>query len=523
VEVGALVACVLLGSVMLANHLPNLIYRAQHGANASLERQPQESETYGLKIAQMVLPVEHHRLKPLAKLRERYTEHSGSQLNEGQSQALGSIAAAGVIGLLAIALATLAAAWRRPWSPTLPAAGTTIAAILLGTVGGGSALIAYLVTPQLRAWGRISILIAFLGLFAVALAVDRLGARRGPRAAFAVVVALLAIGYFDQTNSRTAPDYAALASSYRSDANFVAGIETALPRGAAVFELPYEPFPEPQPAWVPEGMGPYDMARPYLHSRDLRWSYGLMKGRGGDWQAALVQLPPALVARAVAAVGFKGIYVDRFGFADRGTYLTDALVAETRATPAGSPDAAGRLAFLDLQEYAKRVRGTHSPGQVKQLRDAVLRPLTTEFGAGYSALRQSARARFYLTDRSATLTFHNPYLAARAAVFSAGFASATGRPAEVTLSVKSRAATRRTTIQVGPEEGPREIPLTLAPGDTQLTMDVKGRAQYAFPQVTRPYYLRVENPVLIDVAFKPFGEVPRDRRAAAFLSPFGPI
>jgi hypothetical protein len=29
--------------------------------------------------------------------------------------------------------------------------------------------------------------------------------------------------------------------------------------------------------------------------------------------------------------------------------------------------------------------------------------------------------------------------------------------------------------------------------------------------------------VLMDSAFLPFGQLPRDRRAAAFLSPFGPI
>jgi hypothetical protein len=68
-----------------------------------------------------------------------------------------------------------------------------------------------------------------------------------------------------------------------------------------------------------------------------------------------------------------------------------------------------------------------------------------------------------------------------------------------------------------------DVQMTLAPGETTLSIAVRGRPQYAFPQVTRPYYLRVVDPVLADSAFEPFGALPGDRRAAAFLSPFGAI
>ena len=56
--------------------------------------------------------------------------------------------------------------------------------------------------------------------------------------------------------------------------------------GAMVFQLPYRRFPETQPL---ARMADYDLMRGYLHSDDLRWSYGFMKGRPGDPSPALAE------------------------------------------------------------------------------------------------------------------------------------------------------------------------------------------------------------------------------------------
>jgi hypothetical protein len=63
--------------------------------------------------------------------------------------------------------------------------------------------------------------------------------------------------------------------------------------------------------------------------------------------------------------------------------------------------------------------------------------------------------------------------------------------------------------------------MIVSPGISTVTLRTNGRAQLNFPGVTRPYYLRVLDPVVSDNAFEPFGPIPRDRRAAAYLSPFG--
>jgi phosphoglycerol transferase len=93
-------------------------------------------------------------------------------------------------------------------------------------------------------------------------------------------------------------------------------------------------------------MADYDLMRGYLHSDDLRWSYGFMKGRPGDPSPALAELPTEQMARDVAAAGFSGIYIDRFGYDDNAASLERELTAATGEQPLVSPN--GRLSFFEL-------------------------------------------------------------------------------------------------------------------------------------------------------------------------------
>jgi phosphoglycerol transferase len=388
------------------------------------------------------------------------------------------------------------------------------AAVLIATVGGFSGLFAYIVTPQLRAWSRMSIFIAFFSLAGVALAIDWFLARQAARVGLALLVLLVTVGFLDQTNASSTPQYDFNRQGYEHDAAFVHVIENRLPRGAAVFELPYEPFPEPQPAFVPPTFGPYDMSRPYLHSHDLRWSYGLMKGRAGDWQAALVQLPPPLVARALAAIGFDGLYVDRNGYADHGNHLMAELAREAGPPLTGSDDARDHLAFFDVRESASRIPSAER----RTLARAVLRPMTLDF-AGFLPLEETAQARVYRAGATAAFVVTNPSDAPRRATFAATFASPAGEPSDVALAFPD--GTRTLTANTKGVTITRR--LVLRPGTTTITVRTQGPAQFAIPDQTQPYYLRVLDPVLIDGAFGNIGSVPSDRRAAAFLAPFGKL
>jgi hypothetical protein len=273
---GGLVVAVIL-IVAAVNLAPTAVYALKHGRNAVVARRgPADSERYGLKLAQLVLPVEHHRLAPLADLKARYAKTSASpEPNEA-----------------------------------------------LGATPGGADRAERRAVPRVPSWA-----------IAAGLAV------------------LVALGVLDQTTESFRPDYRARAAEYHSDAAFIRAVEGGLARGASVLELPYTPFPEGQGRGA---MLDYDLARGYIHSRHLRFSYGAMKGRRADWQAAFAQSPPEEVIAAARRRGFSGVYVDRYGYSDRGRYIERALrrIVHTRAIV--SPNR--RLVFYPMPAGSRGLR-----------------------------------------------------------------------------------------------------------------------------------------------------------------------
>jgi hypothetical protein len=156
---------VVIGSTLLANDIPNIAYRVAHGPNrVAGVRQPSETELYGLRFTELVLPIEGHRIGALADIRQRYDQTEIPPHGESSTASLGFI---GVLGLMCLIVITFGAAIgtrRLRAAPALlrHAGVATLVAFGLATTGGLSTLIAYEITPTLRAWNRISPFIAFL-------------------------------------------------------------------------------------------------------------------------------------------------------------------------------------------------------------------------------------------------------------------------------------------------------------------------------------------------------------------------
>ena len=343
---GAVVGAIL--ALSLVTLVPSLVYWAEHGRNDVVAHRLQlESELYGLRFAQLVLPIEHHRIGRLGELRSDYDSWS-PKTESTFSTPLGVVATAGFLWLLAVSVLQMASPGRPVARPIYGQAGlATFLALLIAWSGGLSTFIAG-VWPQIRSWNRLSVFIAFLALLAVGLLLDRALERLRPRRGGVVLGAglllvVLSIGVLDQTSTAYRPAYAAIAAEDRSEGEFVSAIEDRLPAGAMVFQLPYRPFPE-EPGL--ERMLDYDLMRGYLQSKDLRWSYGFMKGRPGDPSPELAGEPTAQMVRDAAAAGYAGVYVDRFGYEDSAAKLEQELAAATGEQPLVSPDA--RLSFFEL-------------------------------------------------------------------------------------------------------------------------------------------------------------------------------
>src|SRR5262249_51089963 len=317
---GVLIATI--GAGVIANVSPSLLYRLRNGSNASIiDRGCGESEAFGLKIAQMLLPISGHRVAQLARLKTEYVSGRAPIINENDTASLGLI---GSIGFLVLVGGFLL---RRSPSriPLLELLGVlSVAAVLLATVGGFGTLFAVAGGRWIRAYNRISVYIAFFALLAVALFASelyrRFGHTRRAGIAFNLLVVLgTAVGILDQTSVHFALSYAATKEAYQAEAEFVRAIEASVPLGGMVFQLPYLPFPESPPM---NQMGDYDLFRGYLHSRNLRWSYGHMKGREGDqWHQTVAGLPPEEMVRTLALAGFDGLTIDRFAYADQAAAL----------------------------------------------------------------------------------------------------------------------------------------------------------------------------------------------------------
>ena len=343
---GGVVAVML--ALSLLTLLPSFVYWAGHGTNQGVgHREAWESELYGLKFTQLVLPIEHHRIGALAHARETY-DNKFPRTEASTSTALGIVASAGFLFLLALCLVQLVSPGRRLATALYGNVATATLIALLFAWAGGLGFAVAVVEPQIRSWNRLSIFIGFFALLAVGLGLDRALVALRPRRAgaalgAALVFGVLAIGALDQTSGAYEPAYAAVAADYRSDGDFVGAIEAQLPSGAMIFQLPHRSFPEAPPLIR---MADYDLFRGYLHSHDVRWSYSIVKGRGDDWSASFAREPIQQMVRDVRAAGFAGIYLDRFGYQDGGASIDTELRKAVGRTPIASPDE--RLFFYRL-------------------------------------------------------------------------------------------------------------------------------------------------------------------------------
>ena len=335
IALAALALAVLMGSVAIAQVVPSKIATAQLPPNPSgLVRNPGQAEIAGLKVTQMFLPIDGHRIGAFARLKATYraglSQIGPSLNNEANIASLGILLALGfLVSLLAFVF------WPERGSPDGAGSGweavrtagfLNLCALLLATVGGFGAMLAVLL-PQIRSYNRISVFIGFVSLAALASLADRAFARwqGGWRRAalYAALAVVTALAVLDQTpvSLAVAPMQAA---QYRSGTAFGIAVTKALPAGAAVFQIPYMPYPEPGGPFF--GMQDYDPLRGYVFTDGLRWSYGTMKGRPDDaWQKATAALPPAEMIAVAKARGFTALWVQLNGYADGGTGIRATL------------------------------------------------------------------------------------------------------------------------------------------------------------------------------------------------------
>jgi hypothetical protein len=395
---GAAIAGAVTAFALFLNTLPASIYAAINGQNpASLMRSRAETEIYALKLSQLILPWDGNRIPFLQHIRTLYDQKYPLV---SESPALGAVAAIGFIAMFLVVGYVVATAIR----PRIRAAhfqdrfglftqlaALTFVAFLFSTIGGLSTLISF-VTSSLRGWNRMSIYIAILSLAAVGVMLD--GAirwlhrksnkgRTTQRAiAFVICGCVLAVGYVDQTPSHPSAAYPATISAFERDAAWFARIDRVLPADAEVLQLPYQAFPE---TVGPTGTQSSDVLIPFLHTTDIRWSGGGIKGRPrADWPGVIEQYSPADIVKLAAASGFSGIHLDRAALElDQSKKLEKELSEALGAEPMVSTDK--RFVFFDIRKARAAIRQEFSKSELTKVEAAVVSPVITDISATFAS------------------------------------------------------------------------------------------------------------------------------------------
>ena len=313
---------------VLLNVAPSLMHLSVQGPNLEgVQRAPAESELYGLKLTQMFLPRGDHRLDSFYDVASQYNNNF-PMVTENISASLG---AANSVGLLLLILSIFVAPMvlnsggkniqnKRFFNQMLIMGLLACSLFFVATVGGFSSLFAMLVSASIRSWNRISIFIEFISAAALMLCLDRLLKYYAGRIniKFKVVLQTVVAGlmvFYGVADQTVKPCPACLNSNqtlFEHDKNFIQSIERSVPAGSAIYQLPYMGYPEYSAV---NNLGSYDQARGHLHSNKLKWSFGAIRGREGDWfYRKLSHLPIEQQLTVARALGFAGVYIDRRGY-----------------------------------------------------------------------------------------------------------------------------------------------------------------------------------------------------------------
>ncbi|AND17057.1 hypothetical protein [Rathayibacter tritici] len=286
-------------------------------------RSAQESEFYGGKMQSLLLPSPTSGFSSLAELAQGYAR-SSAILPTTENPSTAVVVSAAFLLVLLIVLSALGRAGRTGAAPRSRLAllvmdarvgllsQAFVVALLFFIVAGLGAILSYVVSPEIRAWSRMSIVLSVLALGVAGIALETLVRRR--RLLFPALAVVAAVGLIDQV-AGTAAAIPLAPTSDSSVRAFAQETERRLADGCGIVQLPLKDFPETDPIG---NMGDYDEALPYLYSSDdggLRYSYGAVRGTrsADDWNRAST---PRAFEREYDASGACAVLVDTFAYVD---------------------------------------------------------------------------------------------------------------------------------------------------------------------------------------------------------------
>jgi phosphoglycerol transferase len=335
----------------MANMAPYKAYEIENGKNFQVgQRDPMEAEILGLKIATLVFPTNNHRSDIMANFKQEYS--TGPLYNESNAAVLGVVGAIGFLLLILIALL------QKYFSQVLVRLSQlNLVAVLLSTVGGFGVVFAYVITPQIRAYNRISVFIAATSFMAIALILNHYITKSKNKSFLALVFSLCIVIYGTWDMTGTILNFKAdkqLDLEYLSDKNFIQRIESKFDTSEQkilIAQYPYLNFPE-NPGI--HKMGNYEQFQGYIHSDKLYWSFGAIRGREADsWWKNLTKKPIEEQIQILKEAGFSGLMINRNGYKDNAKNLESKVTNLLEKQPITSENKV--LSFFELTPTGNKV------------------------------------------------------------------------------------------------------------------------------------------------------------------------
>jgi hypothetical protein len=473
VRSAALALCVLL-ACSAVNLAPSLYVWKRDGKPPNMDyKSARDADVYGLKIRELVLPSWTSPLPGVANAMTRAVRTLGIN-SEGAASRMGLIGTAG-FGVLLLAWfgipgirAGIRGDDRAPVHQA--AARFLLAGLLLATVGGIGTILS-LVSPDIRAYSRIAVFLAFFCVSGFAFFCERIDHAlvRRPlfRAGARTLLALFCVtAMADQMSDATALRERAATdrdSVYRMR-DFVHQLEARLAPGSAVYQLPETGFP---PDAGVGRMVAYDHARPYIESSTLRWSWPAFSRAQHALADELASTPPRYLAAALTRHGFAAVWIDRFGYTDNGAALQQDIVLGGGRTLAESSD--GRYLVMDVRSVSR--------GSEKSRGHLGLPSL----GSGFDGW-EGGTGVFAWAHGDATLSLENAYPDPIGTVVEFAMGTLVPRSVSVVVNGEDRLISR---LEPGPEK-PQRFEFVARPGTNVLQFHTDTPPSFASNGDPRP-------------------------------------
>jgi phosphoglycerol transferase len=310
---------VVLASGLFINLLSNIwfLLTAESSLSSSVVRSRTAGEIYSFRLIQLFLPNEDHIFPPFRSLAAAYNS-SAPFVNENRTATLGILGSLGFMLLLWVLFFLPKSIGK---STLWFLASTSWMLFLIGTMGGFGSIATYFGLEMVRGWNRISVFVAFGSIAAALFSLQVLV--RNYRFLLSVSIIVLSFGLLDQVGGLYIFRPENVKNQFMDSRRFVELIEDSLPRGSAVYNLPYTEFPEPDTT----GGLAYENGEGFLHSEGLKWSYGGNKStEGAEFYRNLASEPISRQLRVIRRMGFGGVYLDLRGFgSDAEQVMSDFL------------------------------------------------------------------------------------------------------------------------------------------------------------------------------------------------------